>query len=311
MSAQSPARLPLLDPMRDPELCALLRAAGMPDACLPHEADPHTPPLASDFDCFLALATALPACAGHPRAETIHASLASATGVARPLCPHTAKDHWQGYVRLHWYGESLPEDEMRVTDTLSPCPLCAPAEPIRLSARDVCRLPDEITVLPTAQDLPTWTAALAESVPPVGKFCLLTVPEGYTFVRPDLYHVGMALSRRPETRNAEEKALLFGQAARVLGELLAARGDTLLLRATAPAAASILPLLTYLRDIGRLPDTVYLSEDPADAAFLSGRMSRVRTGLCFFVYATAASIQAAITCYARLAPIGRAFLLEE
>ena len=311
MSAQSPARLPLLDPMRDPELCSLLRAAGMPDVCLPHEADPCIPPLASDFDCFLALATALPACAGHPRAETIHASLASATGVARPLCPHTAKDHWQGYVRLHWYGESLPEDEMRVTDTLSPCPLCAPAEPIRLSARDVCRLPDEITVLPTAQDLPTWTAALAESVPPVGKFCLLTVPEGYTFVRPDLYHVGMALSRRPETRNAEEKALLFGQAARVLGELLAARGDTLLLRATAPAAASILPLLTYLRDIGRLPDTVYLSEDPADAAFLSGRMSRVRTGLCSPARATAASIQAAITCYARLAPIGRAFLLEE
>lgn len=311
MSAQNPARLPLLDPMRDPELCALLRAAGMPHACLPHEADPHTPPLASDYDRFLALADALPACAGHPRAETIHASLASATGVARPLCSHTAKDHWREFVRLHWYGESLPEDEVRVTDTLSPCPLCAPAEPIRLSARDVCRLPDEITVLPTAQDLSTWTNSLAESVPPAGKLCLLTVPEGYTFVRPDLYHVGMALSRRPEARGAEEKALLFGQAARVLGELLTARGDALLLRATAPNAASILPLLTYLRDIGRLPDTVYLSEDPADAAFLSGRMSRVRTGLCFSVYATAASIQAAITCYARLAPIGRAFLLEE
>ena len=95
MSVQNPARLPLLDPMRDPELCALLRAAGMPNACLPHEADPRTQPRASDYDRFLALADALPACAGHPRAETIHASLASATGVARPLCPHTAQDHWR------------------------------------------------------------------------------------------------------------------------------------------------------------------------------------------------------------------------
>ncbi len=312
MTARNPACLPTLDPTKDPALCALLRAAGVPAACLPDERKPYTPPIASDYDRFLALAAALPACVGHPRTMAIHLALAAATGIDRPLCPHTAQAHWQGFVSRHWYEDHpLEAEPLELTVPFAPCPLCPPPVSTRLLADEVFRFPGEMITAASEQDLIAWTTTLTEALPPAGKPCLLTLPKEYTFVRPDPYHVGLALRRPAHERSGDEQALLLSQAARVLGETLTAHEDTLLLRVLTPSALEVLPLLTYLRDAGRLPDTVYLSEDPADAATLSGRMTRLRTGVILPADTTTAATATTLAAYARLAPIGRAILLTE
>ena len=95
-SPRNPAEL--LGLGTDPALIRLLRACGTDEAYITGNA--------SDYDKFIALAAAMPLCEGHPLRGEVNVKLTEATGVALPLCPHTVKTHWDGWVDGYLYGEA-------------------------------------------------------------------------------------------------------------------------------------------------------------------------------------------------------------
>ena len=278
----------------DPALCRLLRACGVEEA--------YSTGFASDYDTFLALASALPLCEGHPLRDEVNAALTRATGLTAPLCPHTARSHWDAWVEIYHYGG-------HATATALPavCPLCTPAAPCVIPAANCTRLLDPLAI--QAPDLTAWSTALETALPTDGSPALFTLPEGYTFTRPNPYHANLAVGKtaRGEALTAKERDLLITQALRVWGLAWAGKEITLLLRGGTPEGVTA--LLAYLSASKALPCMVWLPDDPAHTEAVSGLYSEVGTGYTVAKGEPLEVTESRKATYAKAAPIGRATLL--
>ncbi len=283
---RDPAELCGLGRVRNPAVMRLLRAAGAEEDVWEGRA--------SAYDRFSALAAALPKCAGHPLRDRLQARLAEVTGLTVPLCPHTARAYWNAWVDVHWYGYPTA----RAAQDEGACPFCRPCAPKVLATADVAVLPDPTAA--GADDLPAWERRLRKAVPANAAYVMLTLPPDYAFVRPDPYHVTLAL----RGEGSDSQALLLAQAARVLGERLRGTPARLLLRGG--TADGVVSLLAYLAAAERLPAAVWLPDHPADAAAVSGLYAEVGTGYVLPPAATERERQAMEAAYAAAAPLGGA-----
>ena len=284
---------------KDPAVIRLLRACGCDEAYVTGSA--------SDYDKFMTLAAALPLCKGHPLEGEVNIGLATATGYAAPLCPHTAKAHWDRWVEAHLYGS-----EGTAPAPASTCPLCAPAAPAVWREEDLTRLPDPLMI--KASDLPAWSKALEGCLSSAAP-ALFALPHGYTFARPNPYHAGLAVGKvsRGEELTRSEEDLLITQALRVWGIALSKRetGDTSALFLRGGEPATVISLLAYLDASGALPSLVWIPHDPAFAGEVSGLYSRVGTGYAEERTDTPETIEDKKRAYAAVAPVGRAVVLTE
>ncbi len=276
---------------RDPAR-RFLRAAGTPEDILMR---------GSDYDRFLALAAALPLAPGHTLAASLEREAQAATGLTLPLCPHTAPAFWEAWGDIHWYQRKLQPTRAPA----APCPLCAPAEPTVSVASAMTRLPDPGS-LPATESLPdlaALTRCLSDRLPTCGGAAVLTLPSAADFCPPDPYHAVLAL-RAVSAGNAtdKERACLLAQALRILGEVARARQTTLLLVGGSPEFT--LELFAYLAACDRLPATVWLPDDPADVARVSGLYPQVRTGYVRYAEDPPAAIARKRETYAAHAPLG-------
>lgn len=279
----------------DPALCRLLRACGVEEACITGGA--------SDYDKFLALAAALPLCEGHPLRDEVNAALTRATGLTAPLCPHTARAHWDTWVEMNHYGR-------QTTDTSLPavCPHCTPAAPCVIPAANCTRLPDPVAI--QAPDLTVWSQALVTALPADGVPALVTLSADYTFTRPNPYHANLAVGKiaRGEALTAKERDLLITQALRVWGLAWAGKDTSrLLLQGGTPEGVTA--LLAYLDASKALCPMVWIPEDPAQAEAVSGLYPEVGTGYTVEKGASPEVTESRRITYAKAAPIGRATLL--
>ncbi|MBP3665539.1 MAG: glucuronate isomerase [Clostridia bacterium] len=282
----------------DPALCRLLRACGTDEACITGGA--------SDYDRFLALSVAMPLCAGHPLRDKVNAVLTQATGLSIPLCPHTVHLHWNAWVETYLYGR-----QVTATDVPTVCPFCAEPTPVLWRRKDLFQLPNPTEV--KAPDLNTWSRELENALPTDQIPAVFTLPETYSFIRPDPYHANLAVGKAAsgEELTAKEQDLLITQALRVWGLSLVRKdhhtAPCLLLCGAAPEAVTA--LLAYLNRTNALTDTVWLPDDSAHAEAVNGLYPQVGTG---YILAEETSAEAAgkkKTAYAKAAPIGRATLL--
>lgn len=278
----------------DPALCRLLRACGVEEACITGGA--------SDYDKFLTLAFALPLCEGHPLRDEVNGTLAKATGIPAPLCPHTARSHWDAWVEIHRYGG-------QVTDTALPavCPLCASATPRVIRGEDCACLPNPLAI--QAHDLTAWSTALEAALPTDGSPALFTLPEGYAFTRPNPYHAGLAVGKLygGAPLSHKERDLLITQALRVWGLAWVGKEITLLLQGGTPEVVTA--LLVYLSASKALPCMVWLPDDPAHAEAVSGLYSEVGTGYTVAKGEPLEVTESMKAAYAKAAPMGRVTLL--
>lgn len=277
-------------------LCRLLRACGMDEAYITGGA--------SDYDKLLALAAVLPFCEGHHLRDEVNATLTQATGVKAPLCPHTARAHWDAWVEIHHYG-----GHATVPDLPAVCPHCAPASPRVIRVTDCAPLPDPMAI--PASDLTAWSHALEDALPTDDTPALYTFPVDYTFTRPDPYHANLAVQKAGsgESLTAKERALLVTQALRVWGLALVGGELPLLLQGGAPEAVTA--LLAYLSVSKALPKMVWLSDDPAQAGAVSGLYPEVGTGYTVTEGEPIEVTENKKRAYAKDAPIGRATILAQ
>ena len=282
----------------DPALCRLLRACGVDEAYITGGA--------SDYDKLLALASALPLCEGHPLRDEVNAALTQATGIPAPLCPHTARAHWDAWVAIHFCG-----GHATATDLPATCPHCAPAAPRVIYATDCTPLPDPIAI--QAPDLTAWSESLTNSLPKDGTPALYTLPEGYAFTRPNPYHAGLAVQKAAdgEFLTAKERDLLVTQALRVWGLALTGKETAPLLLLQGGAPDAVTPLLAYLSASKALPAMVWLPDDPTHAGAVNGLYPRVGTGYTVTAGEPAEVAKNKKEAYAKTAPIGQATLLTE
>ena len=295
-SSRNPADLLRLG--TDPALCRLLRACEVDEAYISGGA--------SDYDKLLALAAALPLCEGHPLRDAVNATLTQATGVNAPLCPHTARAHWDAWVEIHHYG-----GHATAPDLPTPCPHCTLAAPRVIPVADCALLPDSIKI--QAPDLAAWSEALINALPADGTPVLYTLPADYVFTRPNPSHAGLAVGKAAseEALPPKERDLLITQALRVWGLALVGMetAPLLLLRGGAPDAVT--PLLAYLSASKALPRMVWLPEDPTHAESVSGLYPQVGTGYTVTEGEPAEVTENKKMAYAKAAPIGKATLLTE
>lgn len=278
----------------DPALCRLLRACGVDEAYITGGA--------SDYDKLLALAAALPLCEGHPLRDEVNGTLAKATGVSAPLCPHTARSHWDAWVEIHHYGGHATVPELP-----TPCPLCASAAPCVIRGEDCACLPNPLVI--QASDLTAWSQALEAALPADGSPALFTLPEGYTFTRPNPYHANLAVGKtaRGEALTAKERDLLITQALRVWGLAWVGKETSLLL--CGGMSEAVTALLAYLDASKALPHMVWLPDDSAQAGTVSGLYPEVGTGYTVAKGEPLEVTESRKAAYAKAAPMGRATLL--
>ena len=281
---------------QDTALCRLLRACGIDEARITGGA--------SDYDKFLALAEAMPLCAGHPLREALEDRLCRITGISAPLCPHDAHDFWTAWIDRYWYGDlSAPPPLPHV------CPHCAPCEPARrLSASDLVHLPEPQTV--SGENLGAWTRELEAALTACDAYSVCRLPADYAFVRPDPYHAGEVLRKQSDggELTPRERDLLWTQALRVWGLDALRRGAELMLQGGSPAAVTA--LLAYLDSSRALPKLVWIPLDPAHAREVCGLYATVGTGVDLSACTTDEERETRLTAYAAAAPLGRGAVIE-
>lgn len=293
---RNPADLVGLD--RNIPLQRLLRACGTDEAYITGGA--------SDYDRFLALAAVLPLCEGHPLRDEVNATLTQATGMKAPLCPHTARAHWDTWAEIYHYGGYATAPDLPI-----PCPHCITAAPRVIPAKDCTVLPDPITI--QAPDLTAWSEALTNALPKGGAPALYTLPEGYAFTRPNPYHANLAVGKAAsgEALTPKERELLITQALRVWGLALTGKeaSPPWLLQGGTPEAVTA--LLAYLSASKALPATVWILDHPIQAETVSGLYPQVGTGYAVATDDSPETAENKKAAYAAAAPGGRAILLME
>lgn len=280
----------------DPALCRLLRACEVDEAYITGGA--------SDCDKLLALASALPLCEGHPLRDEVNAALTQATGIPAPLCPHTARAHWDVWVDIHHYG-----GERTAPDLPAVCPHCVAASPRVVRVTDCAPLPDPTAL--QAPDLTAWSQILEAALPTDDTPALYTLPEDYAFTRPSLYHAGLAVGKAAsgEGLTQKERDLLITQALRVWGLALMGKETAPLLLLQGGAPKETTDLSAYLSASKALPAMTWLPDNPAQAGAVSGLYPEVGTGYTVKDGESAHVTEKKKRAYANAAPIGRATLL--
>ena len=285
----------LLGITQDPAIARLLRACGADEACITG--------VASDYDQFLALAAALPYCAGHPLRDELNAKLTAATGLTVPLCPHTAQAHWEAWTARHWFGRGAVEPEPTT------CSRFVEPEPTILRESDLTPLPSPLTV--RAPDLPGWSLALETALTTHAPLSL-RLPKEYAFTRPNPYHAGLAVSKvyRGEDLTPAEGDLLLTQALRVWGLALTreACAPRLILRGGDPTAVTA--FCAYLAAAKALPSLIWIPDEPTHAEALCGLYGQVGTGYALPKGISSQEAETIQAAYAAVAPIGRAVILQ-
>lgn len=286
-----------------PVLARLLRACGVEESCISGGA--------SDYDRFLALAAVIPLWDGHPEAERVQTLLTQATGLNVPLCPHTAGAYWAAWVTRHWYGETDTPTEL-----LSACPRCAPKSPLTVERSRCIQLSDPVSI--QAPDLRGWSYTLETLIPTDGTSVILSLPEDYTFVRPDPYHAQLAVQKAAsgEALTGEERHLLMAQTLRVWGLVLQKKAPGKLSRHEIPPVIleggtpdGVVPLLLYLQASKALPPMAWLPHNPAHAEAVSGLYAAVKTGYAICVTQPPEVEEGKRRAYAAVAPVGAAIIL--
>jgi hypothetical protein len=236
--------------------------------------------------------------------DEVNAAMSKATGIAAPLCPHTAHLHWEAWVELYLYGR-----EVTTTPLPAVCPDCTPPIPTVLQRKDVTILPGPTAV--KAPDLTAWSGGL-ESALPAGKTpALFTLPEKYVFTRPNPYRANLLVGKvaEGEALTEEERNLLLTQALRVWGLALVGRSpDTVPpLFLLGGASEAVTALLAYLHASKALPSLTWIPDDPADVGAVSGLYACVGTGLI----CRDGKDGDGSRVYAAAAPVGRAVILSD
>ncbi len=288
---RNPAALLALD--RIP-MARLLRACGVDESIIRD---------GSDYDRFAALCAILPLCVGHPLRESITRTLQESTGLSIPLRAETAGAYWDAWVSRHWYADKIIPLHTMDDGLASEVPLPPPL--VFRSEESVC-----LSALPSCDP----AAYIREISMNPGQALCLDLPHDVPFVRPDPYHVSLAVQAmtaeaKGRSQSEAERACLVAQTAREAGQRLLQSEGYLLLRGGSPAMVA--DLLAYLDGCGRLPSTVWFPADPAEVGAVSGLYGSVRTGLCVRREDTAESFHAAWQVYASVAPRGRVVLLVE
>ena len=281
---------------QDTALCRLLRACGMDEARITGGA--------SDYDKFLALAEAMPLCAGHPLRASVEAHLQRFVRITASLCPHTARDFWTAWTDRYWYGDLTPPPPLPPV-----CPHCAPCKPARrLAEADLGRLPEPQMV--SGDNLGAWTRELETALTACTEHPVCRLPEEYAFVRPDPYHAGEALRKLSDggELTSSERDLLWTQALRVWGLAAVRREAELILQGGAPDAVTA--LLAYLDSSRALPRLVWIPSDPAHAEAVSGLYAAVGTGVDLSACTTDEERETRLTAHAAAAPLGRGVVIE-
>ncbi len=274
----------------DTTVIRLLRACGTPEDILRD---------GSDCDRFFALAAALSKAEGHPVAERLQREAQEATGLSAALCPHTAPSFWQAWTDRHWYRKEHPA----IPALAAPCPHCSPVLPLTLRAADAASVPDPLTPPRSITDLAAYAAYLTACLSAAGGYARLSLPPACGFARPDPYHAALSLrAHAAGIATAHDRALLLAQSLRILGETAKQRKTTLLLLGGTPE--TVQALCAYLAACDRLPAMVWLPDDPADAAHVSGLYAEVRTGYTVTADTSPSDIARIRAAYARVAPIG-------
>ena len=284
----------LLNIGSDPALCRLLRACGVEEACISGEA--------SDYDTFLALASALSLCEGHPLRDEMNSALIQATGISVPLCVHTARAHWEAWVKIYHYGGQVTAAALPAV-----CPYCAPASPHVIRKTDCRPLPDPFAL--RASEITAWSQALEAALVTNAHHFLYALPGDYSFTRPDPYHANLAVGKlySGEPLTYGERNLLITQALRVWGLALVRGGMPSLLQGGKPEAVTA--LLAYLATSNALPRMVWLPHVPTYAEAVSGLYPEVGTGYAVTEGESGEAAEKKKAAYAMIAPIGRATVL--
>ena len=289
------------------DLARLLRACGAEEA--------HVLGQSSDFDRFLALAEVLPLCGGqgmtgHPLYVSVLRVLQEATAIAAPLCPHTARAFWEAWVDTNWYGRTSASRELPPV-----CPCCAPPALARVSLATLHPLPDPCTV--TAPHLGEWTRILESAWPESDTPPVCTLPEGYTFIRPNPYHAGEAIRALVggQALTESQRDLLWAQALRVWGQRMAATAaeqgripTRLCLRGG--RGEEVARLIAYLKQSKALGAILWFPAHPSEAACLCGLYREVGTGVDLSSIRDEGVRAEALSHYGEVAPLGRAVILE-
>ena len=255
----------------------------------------------SDYDRFVAFASAMALCEGNTLAISLQETLRRETELDISLCPHTAPLFWRRWVELYWC-----DDEEESVELPTDCSACQPVVPTPLSDAEVA----SISCLPPVGRPPMSLVRYADYLQtflPVEGYAEICLPTDYTFRRPDPYHAGEAL-REISVEGRGDVSLLLTQALRVLGGAAIARDVTLVLRGGAPEA--ILSLLAYLAECAHLPRMVWLPDDPAHAAAVSGLYASVGTGYVLPANLSPEMEGKIAASYAAVAPIGRAIVRQ-
>lgn len=300
MSIQNPAEVLGLTTLNyDAPLARILRACGIDEVCITGGA--------SDCDKFFALAQALTMCDGHALRPSICQTLADATGLPLPLCPHTARAHWMNWIRRQANENTAPTSTVPAS-----CPVCRESRMTKLPSDRLFNLSDPVAMIASSDTYETWSNAWKNAIQgaPIHQVLAVSISDAYTYLRPDPYHVALAVkavaARKTTDTNdkpADAAALIWTQALRLAGEVACADGRTLLLHGgTSTAVAS---LLAYLYTEERLPDLVWIPTDPTAVAAVSGLYSTVRTGM----RDACAADPTTLAAYAAIAPLGRAVCL--
>ncbi len=299
----------------DANVLRVLRAAGVPEACLAGEW--------SDYDTLAAVCAALPLLRGHPVGERLTARLRNVTDCDLPVCAENAPAFWQSYAAKCGYGAPvlLPDS---YAPRHTPPPLPAPEilqEPDgadrlgewvwRVLTGEIAPPHDGRLLADCTETLERWLKIRLDGQETDDRpdtWVWLDLPHDLPFVRPDPYHAELALRglAQGDALSDHDRGLLMAQLARTVGQGMARRSaspTTLVL--TGGNADAVLALCRYLDSCGGLPATVWLADEPADAEILCGQFAAVRTGIRLTSADTAEDARDKLTAYAAAAPVGR------
>ena len=279
----------------DPALNRFCRACGM--------AESHITGDAPDFEKFEALASVLRDAVGHPLREKINQTLADALGHPVSLCRHNASSLWK-----EWVERCLGEGDVRPYDYMA-CHACRRPRLSVLLTEELWPLGDPLPVCPN--ELPGWTDALCARLPEDEHPLAWTLPVDYDFVRPDVYHVGLALAKSPAERTLQDRNLLLTQAGRILSRNNT-RGTPFFLFGGTVGAVS--EFIGYMRGTGYQGAITYFPTDPISPSALApfiGRYPYTTLGLVLRKTDPPDRIREKLATYAAISPIGRTSIVSE
>lgn len=267
----------------------------------------------SAYERFRALAELSDELYLHPILDELAYLLAEGFGITEELTPTSCDRLWRRSSDLLLEQADIAE-ACRTLLLHRPWPRKAEIDPFSgdLSRQLLSSLPELSSLVETqARSRLAWEKEIADTLDAMKKqgksHFLFTVPEDYTFVRPDPYHVDQAIAA--EVRKEETRDLLLSQCLRQLFLLSAMHGITPVLHLRG-RAEPILALLTFLGRSIALPRLCIAAEQREELACAIEEVGRERIPNVGFAIRLAdhpadADLHEAICSAARRYPFGR------